>query len=103
VRPERIQLRRTKGWRKPEGAIVVARPSIFGNPYDWRVYGRQDAVRWYRKALIEGVLQPYAQPVDIEFRRMAEALETLRGHDLACWCPLAQPCHADVLLDLANR
>lgn len=25
--PSRIQLRRTKGWRKPEGAIVVARPS----------------------------------------------------------------------------
>ena len=26
----------------------------------------------------------------------------LRGHDLACWCPLDQPCHADVLLELAN-
>ena len=27
----------------------------------------------------------------------------IRGHDLACWCPLDQPCHADVLLELANR
>ncbi|MBO0882015.1 MAG: DUF4326 domain-containing protein, partial [Mycobacterium sp.] len=27
----------------------------------------------------------------------------LRGHDLACWCPLEQPCHADVLLAIANR
>ena len=29
-------------------------------------------------------------------------LGELRGHDLACWCPLDQPCHADVLLELAN-
>lgn len=27
----------------------------------------------------------------------------LRGHDLACWCKLGEPCHADVLLELANR
>jgi hypothetical protein len=26
----------------------------------------------------------------------------LAGYDLACWCPLDQPCHADVLLELAN-
>ncbi len=26
----------------------------------------------------------------------------LRGRDLCCWCPLDQPCHADVLLELAN-
>ena len=30
-------------------------------------------------------------------------LPELRGHDLACWCPLDGPCHADVLLELANR
>jgi hypothetical protein len=28
-------------------------------------------------------------------------LSELRGKDLACWCPLDQPCHADVLLELA--
>jgi len=28
--------------------------------------------------------------------------EILRGHDLACWCPLDQPCHADRLLEVAN-
>lgn len=27
----------------------------------------------------------------------------LHGHDLACWCPLDQPCHADVLLRLAKE
>lgn len=29
-------------------------------------------------------------------------LSELRGKDLACWCPLDQPCHADVLLEIAN-
>ena len=33
----------------------------------------------------------------------AEARRLLSGHDLACWCPLEQPRHADVLLELANR
>jgi hypothetical protein len=26
----------------------------------------------------------------------------LRGKNLACWCKPDQPCHADVLLELAN-
>lgn len=33
---------------------------------------------------------------------LAEAIARLRGHDLACWCPLDSPCHADVLLEIAN-
>lgn len=34
--------------------------------------------------------------------QLLESLGELRGLDLACWCPLDQPCHADVLLELAN-
>lgn len=34
--------------------------------------------------------------------RITGDLQELRGHDLCCWCPLDQPCHADVLLELAN-
>ena len=30
------------------------------------------------------------------------SLPEFRGHDLACWCPLDEPCHADVLLEIAN-
>lgn len=33
---------------------------------------------------------------------LAEIRETLGGHDLVCWCSLDQPCHADILLVLAN-
>lgn len=124
--PKRIQLRRTKGWRKPEGAIVVARPSRWGNPfvvgewvaltgdqlgtsvghYDpsnrvWFEFDRhrmtpEEAVDFYRRDL-EWVLEWD------EDEEVVEALAELRGHDLACWCPLDRPCHADVLLDLANR
>lgn len=73
--PQRIQLKRSKGWRKPEGAIVVARPSKFGNPYPH-----------VQIIAIKGALQDGA----------------LRGCDLACWCKLSELCHADVLLELAN-
>jgi hypothetical protein len=32
-----------------------------------------------------------------------EIREALAGKNLACWCPLDHPCHADVLLELANK
>jgi len=99
--PKRIQLRRTKGWRKPEGAIVVARPSVWGNPYKVGPYlTAADAVWLYRHDLDHGVLG-----VDVYYR----IRDQLAGHDLACWCPLEDadgnrvPCHADQLLELANR
>ena len=45
----------------------------------------------------------------VGFRRdFAEDPKPLRVHDLVCWCPLTYPdgtivpCHADVLLELAN-
>ena len=85
----RIQLRRTKGWRKPPGAVVVARPSRWGNPF--RVGPDRtsaEAVALYRQ-WIEG--------------RADEVRADLAGRDLCCWCPPEQPCHADVLLELANR
>ena len=97
--PERIRLQRTKGWRKPEGAVVVARPTKWGNP--WRVrqphpFGSlsnltaQEAVDLYRWGA-----EMCAGGPDFD-------LTELRGKDLACWCPLDQPCHADVLLEMAN-
>lgn len=35
-------------------------------------------------------------------RIILDRLHELRGHDLVCWCPLDSPCHADVLLELAD-
>lgn len=106
--PRRIQLRRTKGWRKPEGAIIVARPTKWGNPFRSEfvslpgMNARSIVVRDFKESLLFAWYNPTAPEVDPAFRRMADQLGTLRGHDLACWCPLDQPCHADVLLELAK-
>ena len=92
-RPQRIRLRRQRDWRKPAGAIVVARPSKWGNPF---VIGpersRADAVAAYERALVRGELD-----ISIE-----DVRRELPGRDLACWCPEHEPCHADVLLRVAN-
>jgi hypothetical protein len=90
--PARIQLRRSKGWRKPAGAVVVARPSRWGNPFRVGVDGdRVACVAAYRWALEQGEL-PFT---------IAAVRRELAGRDLACWCPLDQPCHADVLMEVA--
>lgn len=137
--PERIQLRRTKGWRKPEGAVNVARPTRWGNWYAvrpnripagppgsgrikragplWTIvhlskHGHEDGPMW-------GAFTNEAEATEFAillFRRSLEAsfadvdgdlnrefyLRDLTGHDLGCYCPLDRPCHADVLLELAN-
>jgi hypothetical protein len=90
--PTRVQLRRTKGWRKPEGAVVVARPTKWGNPHRVRAEAPADAVERYRADLVAGRLRVGVDDVRRE----------LRGRDLACWCRPDRPCHADVLLAVAN-
>lgn len=96
--PERIRLSRAKGWRKPEGAVVVSRPSTWGNP--WRVGG---AYPWddNRAMTAADAVEVYRYAMDTPHGRSLIRAE-LAGKDLACWCPLDQPCHADVLLELAN-
>ena len=47
------------------------------------------------------VLDP--TPTDPPYPPIAEIKHDLRGRDLGCWCPLDMPCHADVLLELANQ
>ena len=86
-KPIRVQLRRTKGWRMPPNTVSVARPGKWGNPY--RVCADQTAA-----SAVESFRALYAYKLPV-----AE----LRGKNLACWCPLDQPCHADVLLELANQ
>jgi hypothetical protein len=94
--PRRIQLSRRPGWRKPEGAIVVSRPSKWGNPYKIdKTTSRAEAIERYGRALAGG-------GDELPFTA-ADVIRELAGRDLACWCPLDVPCHADVLLDVANR
>jgi hypothetical protein len=104
-KPQRIQRRRTKGWKMPEGAVYVGRPTRFGNPCKvgmFHNYSAENAIRDF-KAYIER--DPMVRSFEISFGpppSIAYIQEQLRGKDLACWCPLDHPCHADVLLEIAN-
>lgn len=113
--PSRIQRRRTAGWKMPEGAIYVGRPTKWGNPFQvvrdgrfWTVVDnngvdyREPINGWAEKstAIIRSV---ELFEMDVQLGLAPYPLEELRGHDLACWCATGQPCHADVLLRLANE
>lgn len=103
--PIRVRLSRANGWKMPENTVRVCRPGRWGNPY--RVGGydntatppmlirdRQQAVDCWKRAYTD----------DPVMRKIvaAAARAELAGRNLACFCPLDEPCHADELLKLAN-
>lgn len=101
--PKRIQRKRTKGWRMPEGAIYVGRPTKWGNPFrvgEWVQQG--DPVELQHRATREDVVDLFVDYAAGLLIDKPPDFSELRGHDLACWCPLDQPCHADVLLEIAR-
>lgn len=88
--PKRVQRKREKGWKMPENTVYVGRPTKWGNPYPiGENFTAQQAVNLFKL---------FAQKWDL-----AEDLGELKGKDLACWCKVGDPCHADVLLELANK
>lgn len=113
-RPVRLRLSRAKGFDLQAAslafnglsAVVVARPSRWGNPlkvgkrFECADYGvvipeitPEIAVKLFREVWARRLEDgPAAQAV----------LKGLRGKNLACWCALDAPCHADVLLELTN-
>lgn len=117
--PVRIQRKRTKGWRMPAGAIYVGRPSAWGNPFTiqqvaavapnpepmWAVLHKgRTLVRWDTRLLAAAdAVDRYRRSMREHPTSLASVASALRGRDLACWCRLDQPCHADVLLELANK
>lgn len=118
--PRRIQRSRAKGWRMPDGAVYVGRGSRWGNP--WELKRHLNGEWWCEAEGPRGRMGPFrtkaaaAVAAVIGYRHiltrvMAGAVEpgfsqaewaAIRGKHLACWCALDQPCHADVLLELAN-
>jgi hypothetical protein len=133
--PQRVQRKRTKGWRMPEGAVYVGRGSKFGNPFklgetqiripgidgrEWEHEGRLHkttgqlaafhhsdySITWHQIELasLEEIITIYREYVASPWlgKLRTEVQLELAGKDLACWCPLDKPCHADVLLELAN-
>ena len=126
--PKRIQMSRQRPWRAENpDAVIVARPSKWGNPFAAKIkrgeagqatatreYLVEDFRRWLLTPLVRRMTREgwadvahngqtaYLGVPFADRARILDSLEELRGRDLACWCPTSQPCHADVLLEIAN-
>lgn len=112
--PVRLQRKRTKGFdmqaesRAVNGleCVYVGRPTKWGNPFTgdnavglfkrWTAKGKMGIAEFYRKREVNHC---YLHSDKV---MMLRDIQTLRGKNLSCWCPLNQPCHADILLKLAN-
>lgn len=97
-KPVRLQLSRRKGFKlvSPNGLPVVKvdRTTKWGNPYKVKDFKSvQDCIACFRYRMESN---RWTWPNKWQIR------EELCGKNLACWCRLNQPCHADVLLEIAN-
>jgi uncharacterized protein DUF4326 len=108
LQPVRVQLSRKRGWRMPENTVKVARPGPWGNPFivnpKVRAGAKAGAI-YFALPTLEEAIACYREMVECdEWADMRErAASELRGKHLACWCPIGSPCHADILLEIANR
>lgn len=102
-KPQRIQLKRHTGWKMPENTVSVARPSRWGTPFrvghvyttwrdkEYKVLDQRHAVELFKEHL------------DRKPNLVTDIRDELKGLNLACWCKPGTPCHADLLLRLANE
>ncbi len=96
--PVRLQLSRKAGFNLQAlslatnglPAVKVTRRGKWGNPFRVEKGGAAEAVSSFRHYLHSST-------------SLLASIDELRGKNLACWCKPGEPCHADVLLDLANR
>lgn len=100
MKPKRIQRKRTKGWKMPPNTVYVGRPTRWGNPF--RVNGLIDVRGHDEPITINCNLAVALYERNLRTEERLLVFIDLHGKDLACWCPLDQPCHADVLLEIAN-
>jgi hypothetical protein len=100
-----VQLRRTRGWRKPEGVVTVSRPTRWGNPF---VIGEThrtpdgEVTPTDRAESVAAFRAWVTRSEDPEARWIRDHVHELAGSTLACWCPQPGPCHAVVLAEMAE-
>ena len=105
--PTRIQLSRAKGWRMPPDTVKVDRSTKWGNPfvvgetYPIVEEGSSEPIGESKITTAADAVEAF-RPWAWDFWGQGGDLEPLRGKNLACWCKPDAPCHADVLLELAN-
>lgn len=104
AKPKRIKLQRKKGWRLPPNSANVARPTKWGNPFvvggDHNPLDRSPIDAEGAVGMFEDMLD---DPEMCEIANYPQDFSELRGKDLACWCEIGEPCHADVLIERANN
>ncbi len=108
MKPQRIQRKRTKGWRMPAGAVSCTRPGKYGNPFTVKhcleagyaadnLNAARICIEAHRAWMLGEKHWAHAIPMPVP-----PDLSGLRGKDLACWCAIGDPCHVDVMLEIAN-
>lgn len=91
VENPRVRNVREVGKRTNGDQVYVGRRTRFGNPYPIGEFGtREEVIELHRKYLMDLL------------EKEPDFLMPLRGKDLVCWCA-PKACHADLLLELANR
>jgi len=80
----------------PPNTVSVARPGPHGNPFKVGVDGTAAECVALFTADIENKLRK-------QNTKLRARLDRLRGKNLACFCGPDEPCHADVLLHVANK
>lgn len=84
----------------PDNTVSVTRPGKWGNPFKVGTVIRDPMTGEAIKTLkdIDEVLTWYRNY--LKYRQVD--VSELKGKNLACFCKEGEPCHADVLLKLAN-
>lgn len=113
IKPVRIQRSRKHKQESPNGLpiVYVGRPGKWGNKYKVGEYSfrAEDILSNPFSAepklvkTADEAIRLYREDLEREIRYNRLDLSVLRGKNLSCWCKVGNPCHADVLLDLANR
>lgn len=119
-KPVRIQRKRTKGWKMPPNTVYVGRPSKWGNPFKVQSIGNRRGVYIITQNIKHGEAIDFKYKLyniskfsaQIQAVKLFEKwikqqiywpIKELKGKNLACWCKEGDPCHADILLKLANE
>jgi hypothetical protein len=86
----------------PPDTVKVDRATRWGNPFRIGEHGdAAQCVAMFGRWLETG--SPQRDDLESARARILRGIPELRGKHLACWCRPGTPCHADVLLGLANR
>lgn len=106
-KPQRIQRKRTSGFRLPANTVCVDRSTKLGNPFDWREGVEVGGERWAKGVAVDLLCEAIEFPArfpDKAIPTKAQIREALAGKDfVACFCGLDEPCHGDLYIAIAQE